>query len=329
MLGFVLALVSCNNQKALLPNISGKAGEVLVVIEKEDWEGALGNATRELLAKDCPFLVMREPLYSLANVTHGGFGNMFKVHRNIVFFDLKADEAEAGVRYLESVWADSQCVVEIKAPNASRAVELLAVNGGSIISYIEQAERNRVLHSTYRYEDKSLAIKIAAIFGGCLHLPSGYKFKKQADDFIWIADEKYYTNQGILVYRYPAAGDASDFAINNLIRNRNAILRENVPGMQENSFMTTGQIPTPTVEFMKFKGRSFAQTRGYWEVENDFMGGPFVSHAFYSPDGKYIVVAEAFVYAPKYDKRQYLRQTESLLYSWEWKKEKEENKAEK
>jgi len=324
----VLALASCSNHKALLPNISGKAGEVLVVIEKNDWEGALGNATRELLAKDCPYLVMREPLYSLANVTHGGFGNMFKVHRNIVYFDIRSDVQEPGVKYKESVWADSQCVVEIDAVSSEQATELLTGNGETIVNYIEQAERKRVLHSTYRYEDQSLAIKINNIFGGYLHLPTGYKFKKQTDDFIWIADEKYYTNQGILVYRYPAAGDDSDFAINNIIRNRNAILQDNVPGMLENTYMTTGEIPVPTVEFMKYQGRSFAQTRGYWEVENDFMGGPFVSHSFYSPDGKYVVVAEAFIYAPKYDKRQYLRQSESLLYSWQWKKDKEENKAE-
>jgi hypothetical protein len=60
------------------------------------------------------------------------------------------------------------------------------------------------------------------------------------------------------------------------------------------------------------------ETRGFWEVEGDFMGGPFVSHSFYSPDGQDIIVLEAFVYAPKYDKRQYLRQVESILYSFEW-----------
>ena len=58
------------------------------------------------------------------------------------------------------------------------------------------------------------------------------------------------------------------------------------------------------------------------------MGGPFVSHSFYSPDGEDIIVAEAFVYAPRYDKRQYLRQVESLLYSWEWvDKDEEKDKA--
>ena len=54
------------------------------------------------------------------------------------------------------------------------------------------------------------------------------------------------------------------------------------------------------------------------------MGGPFVSHSFYSRDGKDIIVLEAFVFAPRYDKRQYLRQVESLLYSFEWEDESEQ-----
>jgi hypothetical protein len=84
--------------------------------------------------------------------------------------------------------------------------------------------------------------------------------------------------------------------------------------------MTTGTYMPPTLEFIRFRGRDFAQVRGLWEVENDYMGGPFVSHSFYSPDGSEIICAEAFVYAPKYDKRQYLRQVESILFSWEWAK---------
>ena len=87
--------------------------------------------------------------------------------------------------------------------------------------------------------------------------------------------------------------------------------------------MITADYIAPTVSYLQDKGRSFAQTRGFWEVYNDFMGGTFVSHSFSSQDGKEIIVLEAFVDAPKYDKRQYLRQVESLLYSFEWENETE------
>ena len=321
-----LVLVSCGrSHRALLPNVSGKAGEIVVVIEKPDWEGALGNATRDLLACDCPWFLMREPLYSLVNVPHGSFAELFKVHRNIVFFDIDPQVNTVGVKYLKNVWASPQAVVNIAAADAAGAAELLRENGPKIVSFIEQAERERVIRNTMRYEEKPLADMVEEIFGGCLHFPTGYKFMKKTSDFIWIADEKQYTNQGVFVYRYPAFGNAADFSKNNIIAHRNEVLRANVPGMFDNTYMTTGAVPVPTVEFIKYQGREFAQTRGYWEVANDFMGGPFVSHSFYSPDGLYVVVCDAFVYAPKYDKRQYLRQVESLLYSWEWKQEKAHN----
>lgn len=319
-LAAVLALASCKNTKALLPNVSGKAGEIIVVIEKADWEGNLGTKVRDLLACDCPWLAQKEPLYSLVNVAPGGFGDLFKVHRNIVYFALSSQLDSAGVAYRHDVWAAPQCLVQISAHNADEAANLLTENGKTIVSFIEQAERDRVIRNSIRYEEREIAPKVAEVFGGSPHFPMGYKLKKITDDFGWVADEKQYTIQGILIYKYPATGTADELSLENIIAKRNEYLKNNVPGMFENTWMTTGQYMPPTIEFFRYRGREFAQVRGLWEVENDYMGGPFVSQSFYSPDGSSVIVTEAFVYAPKYDKRQYLRQVESILFSWEWAK---------
>lgn len=325
ILAMVLALASCKGgKKALLPSISGKAGEVVVVIDRDNWEGNLGVEVRELLACDCPYLAQLEPMYSLVNVTPGGFADLFKVHRNIVIFDINEDKTENKVSYLHDIWAAPQCVINVSAKDAKAATELVQANGKFIVSAIEQAERDRVIRNSIRYEERSLAPQVAEIFGGSPHFPMGYKLKKKTDSFIWIADEKQYTIQGVLIYKYPATV-AEEFTRDNIVSHRNAILKENVPGMFDGTYMTTSKVITPDVEYLKYKGRDFAQLRGYWEVENDYMGGPFVSHSFFSPDGMEVIVAEAFVYAPKYDKRQYLRQVESILYSWEWNEKKSEN----
>ena len=320
ILGFLfaaLALVSCGGRReALLPNISGKAGEVIVVMKKADWEGSLGSSTRELLAADCAWLPLREPLYSLINIAPGDVSNLFKVHRNIVWFDIDPQAVETGVKYLRDRWAAPQCIVSVAAHTSDDAIEMLSKDGRLITSYIEQAERDRVISNTLHYEERSIAPQVREIFGGSPRFPIGYSLKKKTDDFVWIADEKQYTNQGVLIYSYPA--DSNPFTLEKIIAHRNAILKANVPGMFENTWMTTGSYPAPYLEYMKYKGRDFAQVRGWWEVENDYMAGPFVSHSFYSKDGKRVIVAEAFLYAPKYDKRQYLRQVESLLYSWQW-----------
>lgn len=320
ILGFLfvaLSLVSCvGRREALLPNVSGKAGEVIVVMKKADWEGALGAATRDLLACDCPWLPLREPLYSLVNIAPADLSNLFKVHRNIVFFDIDPQAVETGVKYVKDRWAAPQCFVYVAAHTPEEAVDWVKVQGNTIVDYIEQAERDRVISNTLHYENRSLAPQVREIFGGSPHFPTGYSLKKKTSDFVWIADEKQYTNQGILIYSYPA--DEDPFTLEKIIAHRNAALKANVPGMFENTWMTTGDYPAPYVEYLKYRGRSFAQVRGWWEVENDYMAGPFVSQSFYSRDGSRIIVAEAFLYAPKYDKRQYLRQVESLLYSWDW-----------
>ena len=317
----VLTLVSCGNKstKKLLPSVSGKAGEILVVMDKTPWEGEPGNAVRELLACDCPYLATREPLYSLVNVVPSNFVNLFQVHRNLVIYEIDPQVQKEGVQYLSDIWASPQCVIKVSATTDERAVEITKENGEVISEAIEQAERNRVIANTRLYEESSIFPQVAEVIGGSPHFPSGYKLKKKTTDFVWVADEKTYVYQDIFVYKYPAKGDESDFELETIIANRNRVLQQNVPGMLDNTYMTTGEFIPPTLRFVKYKSFNFAQVRGYWEVYNDFMGGPFVSHSFYSPDGKEIVVAEAFVYAPRYDKRQYLRQVESLLYSFEWK----------
>lgn len=312
-------LAACKGGAPLLPSVSGKAGEVLVVMEKAQWDDALGAATRELLATECPYLALSEPLYTLVNIAPGAFGDLFKVHRNIVLFNLSPAVDSTCVYYRKDMWAQPQCVVQLNAPDGDAALALLSEAGENILGAIEQAERDRVIRNTLLYEEASIYAAVAPVFGGSPHFPSGYKLRKLTDDFAWIADDKQHTMQDVLIYRYPSSGE-SDFDKEAILRHRNEMARANVPGMYDNTWMTTSESFPVTVSYLSYRGRKFVQTRGYWEVENDYMGGPFVSHSFYSPDGKFIIVAEAFVYSPKYDKRQYLRQVESLLYSWEWKK---------
>ena len=315
----LLCLVSCHrgNQRALLPNVSGKAGEVIVVIDRDNWEGALGNKVRDILASDCPYLAQKEALFTISNVTPSGFADLFKVHRNILIFNIDPQGQEEGVIYRNDVWAHPQCVIQVNAFDNEGALRLMTESAERITASIEQAERDRIIANAKLYEEAGLAKVVTEMIGGSPHFPTGYKLKKKTDNFIWIADEKQYTNQGVFIYKYPAE-ENENFTMENIIAHRNQFLQENVPGMFDNTWMTTSDFISPTVEFIKFRGLQFAQTRGLWEVHNDFMGGPFVSHSFYGEGAKDIIVLEAWVYAPRYDKRQYLRQVESILYSFEW-----------
>jgi len=299
----------------------------VVVMDKDNWDGTLGGEVRDLLADECPYLAQREPMFSLVNVTPSGFSNLFKVHRNIVYFNINPQLDTTGVSFYYDHWARTQCLVYINAYTEDEASQLFSQKGSTIVKAIEQAELDRVIYSTKRYEDLKIAEKISSYFPGTMHFPNGYTVRKASSDFIWIADDKQYVYQDVFIYRYPA--EEHPFTSGNLISHRNEILKNNVPGPFEGTYMTTSEYFTPQIEYIKYKGRDLAQMRGMWEVVNDYMGGPFVSHSFYSPDGSEIYVVEAFVYAPRYDKRQYLRQVEALLYTWEWLPKNDKSKSQK
>lgn len=325
VLAAAIALCSCNEKKtrqALLPHISGKAGEVIIVIDKANWEGSVGNALRDSLACETPYLPQREPLFTLVNVPQSGFTSMFQVHRNIIMMNINPSVIDPGVVYRKDVWAKPQTVININAADAETAVKLIQENSANIVATLEQAERDRIIANTKKYEELKLAPVVTEMVGGSPHFPSGYQLKKKTSDFIWIEYAIQYVTQGILVYKYPVVEGEDMMDLDNIIANSNEVLKNNVPGMFENTHMTISSFLRPSIEYKRYKGLDFAEIRGFWEVANDFMGGPFVSHAFYSKDGKEVIVLQAFVYAPKYDKRQYLRQVESVIYSFEWAKDK-------
>ena len=321
----IIALSACNSaktKKALMPNITGKAGEVIVVIDQGDWEGAVGTVLRDSLAGDTPFLPQREPLFSLVNVPQSAFTNMFKVHRNIILLNINSSVVEPGVVFRKDIWAAPQTVINDNAPNAETAVTLIEENSRKMALAIEQAERDRIISNTKKYEELKLAPVVREIFGGSPHFPSGYQLKKKTSDFVWIEYAIQHVTQGIFIYKYPVVEGEQMLSLESLVENSDEMLKNNVPGMFDNTYMMISDFLTPSIEYQRYKGLEFAEIRGLWEVYNDYMGGPFVSHAFYSQDGKDVIVLQAWVYAPKYDKRQYLRQVESVIYSFEWNKEK-------
>ena len=147
-----LAIVSCKPTKTLLPNVSGKAGEVIVVIDKNNWEGNLGNEVREVLGSDCPYLAQKEPLFNVANVSPGGFADLFKVHRNILIFNINPQNQTEGVVYRKDVWASPQCLIQVNAFDSESALKLLHDNAERVANSFEQAERDRIISNARKYE---------------------------------------------------------------------------------------------------------------------------------------------------------------------------------
>lgn len=320
-----LALFACkqNSKTRFLPSISGKAGEVIVVIQKADWDNALGKCVREVLAADCPYLPVREPLYSVVNVAPSAFNSLFNVHRNIVLLEVGSKIDTVGIEYLKDAWASPQCLIKICAPDTTKACELIRQNGDKMIDVLEQAERERVIQGSIRYENKDLTSKVKECFGGSVHIPNSYRLVTSKNDFMWLqSNGQGDAFQALVFYKYPAQSGVNELELERVLAKRDEFMKSYVSGPVPGSYGKTASAESfpPYLEYLKYKGRDFAQIRGMWELEGDYMGGPFVAEAFYSQDGKEVIVTEGCIYLPAKDKRLNLRQVESLLYSWEWSK---------
>ena len=158
-----------------------------------------------------------------------------------------------------------------------------------------------------RTAGKTAEIALALESLGCtLTIPEGMTIARKAQDFLWFTDNGSGIMRNICLYCYPA--DALDTAL--VIQKRDSVMKQHMPGEEPQMYMKTeGRLPVSHQR----AADGMLRTDGWWEMEGDMMGGPFVSHSRLDKKRGRIVVAEAFLYAPDRDKEVALQRLEEAL----------------
>ncbi len=316
-LTMVLLIYSCKyNSETLKPRISGLSGEIILVIPQNKWESAMGDTLRKLFSYDQPALPQPEPIFDIIQIPPNKFSKIFSTHRNIVNIKIDSKYTEPGISMANDQWAVPQLVINVTAPNDSVCINMLIENSDLIIDKINDAERQRVLYSYKKYQETDISRKLKKKYHLRLYIPKGYTMDVDSADFVWLSSETPLSSQGIFIYFYPY-NDRNVFLPENLIRKRNEVLKKHVNGPVENTWMTTEDLITPVYTEFEKDSLYFAKLQGLWKLQNGFMGGPFVSISTVDEERNRVVTLEGFVYAPNDDKREFLRQVESILYSVE------------
>lgn len=303
---------SCKDGKKLLPTITGKAGEVVLVADNNIAKSSSGELLKQIFSEEVDALPQSEPIFDLVTIPNKAFTNIFQTHRNIVLCQISDTVKQTSIAFKKDVWANQQVVIIINANNDSSLNKILKINKANLQSFILDAENERILDNYNKYSDREIIKTIADKYNLNIVIPKGYTIDVAKDNFIWISHETPQISQGLLIYSYNYT-DTNTFTRDYLINKRNEVLKENVPGPRENSYMTTEM--SYNVIFKEFMKDSlyYVKINGLWKVEGDYMGGPFVSISTVDVKRNRVVTAEGFVYAPKYDKRNYLRQLEAML----------------
>lgn len=306
---------SCNN-KSVTPhkNITGKAYELVVVIPDKAWEGEPGKLIQESLGQFQDALPQQEPIFNLVNIPPDAFKSIFKSTRNILFCEILSTTPKGQVIFEDDVWAYPQATVRIKAKSTEEFDELYNKNEKKILSYFLDAERERTIMNFDKYYDKAVYNVLDKDFGFTMKVTPGFKIASQKKDFIWLRYETPDISQGIIIYTFPYISD-STFTENYLISKRDSILKVNVPGPTDGSYMATETRFPQTFNILEHNGNYASNMKGLWRVMNDFMGGPYISMAELDAANKRIVVAFGYVYAPSKSKRNLINQVDAMVFS--------------
>lgn len=313
-----ITLISCNmKQGARMETITGKSNEIIVVIGKEIWKGETGSLIRQVLAQPQSSLPQSEPIFTLMDVPPDAFINLFKSHRNIITVKISSAFTEPKVEFTHDTWAYPQAVVNIQSSSTDNFKELFSANSEKIIGYFLKAEKDRLKKTYLDTHEKSVYNILEKEFGIKLYVPVGFRVVKKDSTFAWVRYDTPLITQNIFIYTYPYVSD-STFTLKYLLEKRNGITKRNIPGPTPGSYMTTEMQLPQDLNFLTYQGNYASEMRGLWKVQNDFMGGPFVSLTVLDASKKRVVTVEGNVYAPKNNKRNYIRQLEAMIYSLEF-----------
>lgn len=318
VLAMVVALPSCScsdgNRRALSAT-SGKVGEVVVVCKKSLWNGEVGEVVRESLAVDYPFLPQSEPSFDLINISADMFSTSFRIHRNLMIIEVGEEHKEAKFIPQNDIWASPQLVVKVMGPDEASVAELLKERKSDYLwAILEQAEVDRQSKNAVKYQSSEIRKQLTDKFGIVLSIPESYRKNPTEGgdeaDFYWYGYDTNFATLGIFVYSYPYT-DTAQFSAKELNAKREDFLKRFVPSSREGSYMVTSPYVEPEYTSLTYKGTFMGRLRGLWEVHNGYMGGPFVSYSIIV-NGK-IVTVEGFTYAPRTEKRDYVRQLLGIL----------------
>lgn len=315
---FAVSMTACKAFHTLSDNrkaAQGRPYELVVVASQPVWVGELGDSLRSLLAAPIPYLPQQEPEFDVLRTTPDGFKNIVAEHRNIlkVLVDEKVPEAAVGVEY--DVTAAPQIVLTLQGPSEKAVIDYLAEHGDKLVYAVKMAERDRAIAGAKKFGMPGIEQAIKKHFGVTMNVPKGYILAAQSDDFVWARYEYPEASQGFVVYSYPYTSE-QELTVKALVEARNRFVKR-IPGPSDGSYMITSPVFEPDVRTFRLGGRLWVEMRGFWDVEGDFMGGPFVSYTTIDTTTGCIFTIDCYVYAPKLPphKRNLMHGLEHLLYT--------------
>jgi len=309
-----LMLFSCKNDKeSTLRKTVGKINTISVIIEDQLWNADVGDSIRNKFASPVIGLPQEEPLFNINQYPVKLLEGFMTDTRAIIV--VKKGEKNK-FKIVKDQYASPQNVFHISGKTSVDIIASLEKHAPQMIQLIKAGE----IAESQKINGQS-PINHAVIsnkFHINLQVPTGYAYVLQRSNFIWLKREIIGGNTSLLIYQVPLSAIKRDNdVISNIIRIRDSIGKLYITGTEPNTNMITEEAYAPYLSKITFDAKETFETKGTWELNNDFMSGPFINYAIIDTQYNRILVLEGFCYAPSKEKRDLMHELESIIKSVE------------
>lgn len=310
----VISVIACKEStgsQKIVTESNGNINYVSVIIENSLWKGKVGDSIRKMLATPFLALPQDEAQFTLKQIPPQAYNGFARNNRT--FIHISSGKSN-NFGFVTDKYAAPQLGVVVTGTSHDEIIRIVDENKAKIISAFRSME---ITESQKRHRKALLSQKpIQDQLGVTIEIPATYRYTKTlSDDFFWIRKSiKSGGNMNILMYELPYNTFHQDSTMNNqIVKVRDSIGKIYVQGEDEGSYVKTEDKFTPYLLDASINDKRTFETRGTWDIEGQFMGGPYLSYLVDDKENNRYVVLEGFVYAPRLEKRDYIFELEAIL----------------
>lgn len=333
------------------PVATGKEGVITVVMNDSVWGGPVGDAVREQLGKPVLTYPLPEPAFDLEqfDLTRSELFQKVIRKRKYILFAASLDEnsnvakyirsglsdstlariraGESGVMQRPDAWYRKQLVVYAIAPTPKDLVEKITERGEDLRYVFNQATRERLTDRMFeRMEQTDLEERLMDNHDFAVDVQYDYFIAQDTMNFIRMRRVLSDTWREMFFY-YIENGDPNIITQDWVLATRDSLTERFVRGTWDSSYVEIDRRRPITFENINFLGRYGFETRALWHMTKDAMGGPVLNYTFYDEKQRRIYMIDGMVFAPNFDKREFLRQVEAIAYTFRTRQDEDESDA--
>lgn len=318
-----LALTGCKKSltEMVMPESSGAPYELYVVMPEELRGSPLDDSIKAVFEYPMECTPNGDEYFHLRYLTPDNFRSaVIKIVTNVFVVDIDGQNSAAPVVKMErDKYALHQVIVNARAKQADTLAAFMPQLQEKLRSIFVRNELNRRIETVLdKDHNRTQGERLQTIQNVAMLIPDYFRYPGvgAADSsFFWCTDNGMAKESHLVVYSIPYT-DQKVFSLEGAVAVRDSVMKANIKGGTEGSYMTTNKkVVLPEYKAISIGGKYVGELRGMWRMENGLMAGPFVCHIRLDEVNNRVVFAEGFCYAPNDTKRVLLRNLEASLWT--------------